>query len=84
MEDEEFDFPEVDLADRGHFNYRKLWSDGLRKQVELSTHRFLKYAETDKHIKSNEVQQFKKQWMQRALELIPHDLVNQFPGVLRS
>lgn len=73
--DASYDFPAFPLDEQGLFNYGKVWSEELVRQVELSAHRFLNYVESPDTIKNHEIQQFKKEWMQRALELIPPRLL---------
>ena len=48
-----FEFPEVPIEDREI--YGKVWSEQLLKQVELSTHRFLTYVESNETIKPHEI-----------------------------
>lgn len=79
-----YDFPPPPLEDRGQFNYDLVWSPQLVRQVELSTHRFLKYVDSVDTIKNEEIAKFKKAWMQRALERVPQLLLRRHPDTVRA
>jgi len=68
----------------GEFEYEQVWADPLIKQVELSYTRFAKYVESAEAIKNEEISKFKKDWMQKALDLIPDTLVQRFSTELRQ
>lgn len=70
-----YDFPPPLLEDQGQFSYNQVWSGQLMKQVELSTRRFLKYIDSPDSIRNEEVAKFRKEWMQKALDLIPDALL---------
>jgi len=82
--DAAFDFTPPPLEDQGQFNYNQVWSAQLVRQVELSTHRFLKYAESIDTIKNEEIAKFKESWMQKALEQVPPLLVRRHPESVRA
>jgi len=67
----EFDFPLLSIEDQGQFQYNQVWSQQLMRQVEVSTFRFLRYIDSPDSIKNEEVAKFRKEWMQKALDLIP-------------
>jgi hypothetical protein len=48
------------------------------KQVELSTRRFQRYLDSPDSIRNEEVAKFRKEWMQRALDLIPDALLQRY------
>lgn len=73
-----YDFPFCALDDQSQFKYNAVWSRQLLKQVQLSTYRFLKYVDSGDYIKSEEVSKFRKEWMQRAIELLPERLLRRF------
>ena len=75
-----YDFPLPLLEDRGQFEYGQVWSADLMRQVEVSTHRYLKYVESQDSIRNEEVAKFKKEWIQRAADLIPDHLLQNFSG----
>lgn len=55
--------------------YEKVWSETLMNQIQLSTTRFFKYIESPEAIKTEEISKFKKEWMSKALDLIPDHLL---------
>ena len=44
----------------------------------MSTHRFLRYLDSPDSIRSEEVAKYKKEWMQKALDLIPENLLMRY------
>jgi hypothetical protein len=52
--------------------------------VEVSTHRYLKYVDSQDSIRNEEVAKFKKEWIQRAADLIPDHLLQNFSGNVKA
>lgn len=82
--DATFDFSLSNLEDRSQSNYNSIWSPQLVRQVELSTHRFLKYVSSIDSVKNEEIAKFKKAWMQKSLELVPSVLMRRYPNSVRQ
>jgi dynein heavy chain len=80
----EFDFPLLSVEDQGQFQYNQVWSGQLMRQVEISTHRFLRYIESPDSIRNEEVAKFRKEWMQKALDLIPETLLTQYSTLVKE
>ena len=78
-----YDFSAPSLEDRGSFDYNNIWSPQLVRQVELSTHRFLKYVSSIDSVKNEEIAKFKKAWMQKSLERVPSQLLKKYPEAVR-
>lgn len=53
-------------------------------QVNLGVTRFLKYIESPDAIKTEEISKFKKEWMSRALDLIPDQLLQRYSNEVRQ
>ena len=79
-----FDFPLSPLDDQSKFGYSAVWSGQLLRQVELSTHRFLSYLDSPDSIRNEEVAKFRREWMQRSLDLVPDPLLRRFSTEVKS
>ena len=66
------------LEDQMQFSYNKIWSDQLRKQLEQSVHRFIRYIESPEAIKNEEITKFKKIWMKKAIDLVPENMIETY------
>ena len=53
------------------FDFGKIWSDKLLKQVDISIKRMLHYNENPDSIRNDELSKYKKEWMKNALDLVP-------------
>ena len=53
------------------FDFGKIWSDKLLKQVDISIKRMLHYIENLDSIRNDELSKYKKEWMKNALDLVP-------------
>ena len=49
----------------------QIWSKALVTQLQVSMQRYIKYIESEEFIKKDEISQYKKEWMQKILDLIP-------------
>ena len=61
------------------FDFGKIWSDKLLKQVQISIYRMLHYIENPDSIRNDELSKYKKEWMKNALDLVPDFLLSTFP-----
>lgn len=52
--------------------------------MELSTRRFLKYVDSPDSIRNEEIAKFRKEWMQRSLDLIPDALLQRFSEEVKT
>lgn len=68
----------------GAFQYQKVWSEVLMQQVQLSLSRYNKYVDSQEAIKNEEISKYKKEWMAKALDLIPDSLLQNFPSEVRK
>ena len=61
------------------FDFQKVWSEKLLKQVQISIFRMLHYIENPDSIRNDELSKYKKEWMKNALDLVPDYLLSTFP-----
>ena len=54
------------------------------RQVELSTRRFVKYLDSPDSIRNEEIAKYRKEWMQRSLDLIPDALLQRFSEEVKT
>ena len=59
-------------------NIEKIWSPQLLKQVQISIYRMLHYIDSADSIRTEELSKYKKEWMKRALDLVPDYLLSTF------
>jgi len=62
--------------------FDKTWSNILISKVEKSINRMLHYIESPDLIKSNEIAQYPKVWMSKALELINDLYLNDYEDLV--
>ena len=65
----------TDFKFEGAFQFQKVWSDVLLQQVQLSLTRYNKYIDSQEAIRNDEISKYKKEWMAKALDLIPDNLL---------
>jgi len=61
------------------FDFEKIWSDKLLRQVHVSIHRMLHYIDNPDSIRNDELSKYKKEWMKNALDHVPDYLLTSFP-----
>ena len=61
------------------FDFGKIWSDKLLKQVQISIYRMLHYVENPDSIRNKELSNYKKDWMKNALDRVPDYLLSAYP-----
>ena len=61
------------------FDFGKIWSDKLLKQVHISIQRMLHYIENPDSIRNKELSNYKKEWMKNALDRVPDYLLSAYP-----
>lgn len=65
------------------FDFQKVWSEKLLKQVQISILRMMHYVENPDSIRNDELSKYKKEWMKNALDLVPDYLLSTFPVAVK-
>ncbi len=74
----------TDFKFEGAFQFQKVWSDVLLQQVQLSLTRYNKYIDSQEAIRNDEISKYKKEWMAKALDLIPDNLLQTYAAEVRK
>ena len=60
-----------------------MWPKNIREKVVCSIKRYKEYITNDDFIRSNEVSEYRKEWLTNALALVPEDYLKYNEASLR-
>jgi dynein heavy chain len=61
--------------EEGSYDFKRIWSDALITQAELSIKRYLRYVDSSDLIRNEELSKFNTKWMQGSLNFIATHLL---------
>ena len=61
-----------------------MWPRSIKEKVAVSLKRYHEYISNDEYIRSNEISEFRKEWLTNALALIPEEVLKYNEYALRQ